>query len=153
MTANDILIELGVLQDPLLKKQSRTARQRVFALYYIWHGEDYKRRGNCQSCAEDCFHELRYDLKHEFTKKSLNLRSKPVVMMTKYKLVKPFQPFGDPTVYNESNLTDQIADKLIKANPNLKSYFKLIETEPIKPTNGSQNSKRKNPPKGRKTRL
>lgn len=74
-------------------------------------------------------------------------------MMTKYKLVKPFQPFGDPTVYNESNLTDQIADKLIKANPNLKSYFKLIETEPIKPTNGSQNSKRKNPPKGRKTRL
>lgn len=150
MTAKDILIELGVLQDPLLREQSRTARQRVFALYYIWHGEDYKRRGNCQSCAEDCLHELRYDLKHEYTKKTLNLQSKPNVMMTKYKLLKPFQPFGDPTVYNEKNLTDEIADKLIKSNPNLKGYFKIIQTEQ---TNGNKDSKRKNSPKGSKARL
>lgn len=81
------------------------------------------------------------------------MRSKPIVMMTKYKLLKPFQPFGDPTVYNEKNLTDDMADKLLKANPNLKGYFKLIETEPIKATNGNQNSKRKNPSKGSKARL
>lgn len=127
MSNEELLARLAELKDPLFADRSPDAARRVFDLYYEFHGEDFPRSQKCLTCAQDCFYILKYDSKHgtingEKRKKQL----KPKVMLTKYKLKRPFQLFGDPEYYTEINLTDEKAEKLMKANPAAKAFFEPI---------------------------
>jgi len=96
---------------------------------------------------------LKYDIKHgtvNAEKKTTNTKRN---MMTKFKLVKPFQLFGSPEYYTEKNMTDEIAEKLLKAEPKLAGFIVSLQpVEPVEPVKMVVSEKPKAQPKTRTPR-
>ena len=51
--------------------------------------------------------------------------------LTKYKIPKPFRPFGDPKVFNEMNTTDEELEQLIAVQPRMSAHVTMLDGSPF----------------------
>jgi len=131
VNAEQLKYELEQIKHPLIVLRDVNAARRVFELYKRYHNEDFPRPAKCMQCAQDCFYVLKYDIKHGTMNGEKKSKStKQNTMLTKFKLIRPFQVFGDPAYYTEQNLTDKIAMKLLKTDPRLSAFIQRLE--PVK---------------------
>jgi len=147
VNATELTSELNSIQHSLIVQRSPEAAKRVFELYRLYHGEHYPRSERCMQCAQDCFYVLKYDIKHGTINAEKKITNTKRNMMTKFKLVKPFQLFGSPEYYTEKNMTDEIAEKLLNAEPKLSGF--IVRLQPIEPVKVVVSEKPKPQPKTR----
>lgn len=130
MEAAELKQQVETLRDALHRSEQH-AMGRIFALYREVTGKNERNRG-CYNCAIECLVELATIAK---SGKSISLNRKQTnhVMpkLTKYKIPKPFRPFGDPKVFNEMNTTDEELEQLIAIQPRMAAHVTMLDGSPF----------------------
>jgi hypothetical protein len=134
MTDEQLLTELQIIQDPMVERKESWAISRVFVLYHQYYGKRYPNEGGCINCAMSAF----FQMKHDLREKGLFLKSNKVPMKKYEMVVSSFMMMEDPTLYQRATMTDELAEKLMKAFPKAKQYFRKVE-KPKKIKDGQNN--------------
>jgi hypothetical protein len=134
MTGQDLLIEVAGLRDAL-RNNHQGVLGRIFDLNDRLTTVKAKR--NCVNCATECLARLTVLAKSnrdtELTEKvMIKTTQQAPTTLVKYRIIKPFRPFGSSKTYIATNTTDEEVERLLKAQPQHLLRFTMADGSPIR---------------------
>lgn len=133
MTGQQLLTEVESLRGAI-KKPTEALLNRVFDLNDRL--TTIKSKRNCVNCATECLARLtelgkKYRTVEIPEKTMIQFQKAGQSKLTKYKIKKPFRPFGTTRTYAEFNTTDAEVESLLKHEPQHVLHFTMTDGSPV----------------------